>query len=80
MNLRLGHFSFVACFRVLALLRGIMPLDLIGKKHNCDKDILLDAAETILGILVLIVQFMEIGFERKIESGGTSLERNVEKT
>jgi hypothetical protein len=58
---RLGHFSFVACFRVLALLRRIMPLGLINEEHDYDKeryhDMLLEAAETILGFF---------GFDRTI--------------
>jgi hypothetical protein len=35
---RLGHFSFVFYFRVLAPLSRIMPLDLISKEHNYNKE------------------------------------------
>jgi hypothetical protein len=50
---RLGHFSFVACFRVLAPLRRVTSLDLASKEHDYDKEkyreMLLEAAESILG-------------------------------
>ena len=65
-------------------LRRVMPLDLISEEHDYDKEkyreMLLEAAETILGYFGFDRTVYGDLLERKIGSGGMSLGRNVEKT
>jgi DNA polymerase elongation subunit (family B) len=58
-------------------LRRVMPLNLVSEEHDYDKEkyreMLLEAAETVLGYLALTGLFMTQNLsKRKIEGGGMS--------